>query len=228
MLLRGGGYSLGLCHLLPSQLPVKRKPESPSPPPFQLMAAAPPRLGPASATQPSASQLQGGSAQLTPVRHQKWHSSPHPLQPSPELEGRLPTAHGAVLPSTATSHLPLLTPNSGLDMNRSSVPHLLSAPLPPERWLHPVSQQVLNTCVVSLCPTPAKVGTQMCPVGSPCSPSASSLWGAATLRPQTYTMKWKVGGPGPQLPEDDTDDRTSGGPGVPCREGKLVEISGVG
>lgn len=156
LLLRGGGYSLRLYHLLPSQLPAKRKPESPSPPPLQLMAAAPPRLGPASATQPSASQLQGGSAQLTPVRHRKWHSSPHPLQPSPELEGRLiglPPQHHH------WSHLPLPTPNSGLDMNPYSVPHLLSAPLPSEHQLHPVSQQVLDTCVVSLCPTPAKVGT---------------------------------------------------------------------
>ena len=31
-------------------------------------------------------------------------------------------------------------------------------------------------------------------------------------------MKWKVGGPGPQLPEDDTDDRTSG----PCVMAGLV------
>lgn len=42
LLLRGGGYSLELCHLLPSQLPAKHNPESPSPPPPQLMTAAPP------------------------------------------------------------------------------------------------------------------------------------------------------------------------------------------
>ena len=42
LLLQGGCYSLRLCHLLPSQLPGKCNPESPSPPPAQLIAAAPP------------------------------------------------------------------------------------------------------------------------------------------------------------------------------------------
>lgn len=42
LLLRGSSYSFRLCHLLHSQLPAKHHPESPSPPPPQLMAATPP------------------------------------------------------------------------------------------------------------------------------------------------------------------------------------------
>lgn len=115
--------------LPPASLPAPSQTQAriPISTPTSANGGCTPRLGPASATQPSASQLQGGSAQLTPVRHRKWHSSPHPLQPSPELEGRLSTAHGAAPQHHHWSHLRLLTPNSGLDIN----PHL--GPPPPVR-----------------------------------------------------------------------------------------------
>lgn len=80
LLLRGDGYSLRLCHLLPSQ---RNETRSPLLHPNPANGGRTPWLGPASATQPlsrsTSGCAKGGAAQLTPVCAPKWHSHPHPI-----------------------------------------------------------------------------------------------------------------------------------------------------
>ena len=125
--------------------------KSPSPPPPQPMAAAPPDWKLPLQFQPSASRWalgEGGEegAQLTPSSscHPPPHSNKHRtprsvLQPlgSPWGCSRRGTTNNQ-------SDLSLLTRNYWSRLEPPLSPSLLSPPLTPEHWLHPVSQQVLD------------------------------------------------------------------------------------
>lgn len=185
LLLRGGGYSLKLCHLLPSQLPAKHNPESPSPPPPQLMTAAPPGWNLPLQFSPQPLSFRVGEDREGAPADSTWCTEVAPplpphlnqiqnLKVNPaaleELVGLLPQHYHK-------SDFLVLTPNSWsrhepLRSNRlqgSSSPGVsTSSPLPSSlstRYAQPPHRSPYFYSVPT--PAPAYVETRMCPMGSP-------------------------------------------------------------